>query len=502
MVAETASPASEASPRSAMPILIGGAIYAGIAIWLALRTRVFMDEIWLIEWGRVLLDPTTSYSMYMFADGSSLKIVAWFGPILSELLFRLTGSVAAFRIVNILAMLAVVAAIFHLARSHRLSRGLALLLSAAVLLDPTLAQSVVLGRPDALALLFAIGGMLAADSGGARVLSGRPGWILVAAGYAACVFALSVWISAVLLGPLVAAHWLWNWARLQRRVGATRKVVAAFLVVPLLVALATIDIAHIWAVRQAHAANPIFTAWTSWDMARSIPALLAVSLFLVLPGLVALMLIRPRWVALMLLAGVCLTFASGFYPFRVPYLLMYCTAATALLIAQCRNPQQIDAWRRYLVVAVTVSIALMGLRVWFAGINEVRIAPSDTWLSQLPARSSVADYSWDFYESARQHGVHAVRSYPGDGGEQVLLWLTRFKPDVVVRTVDATGSWVLVDDLDDKLRRAGYCPGDWIDAQGRSVSPDMVPRPVPSPLLWRLGLFRDHGPYALWRPCE
>lgn len=495
------SPASP-SLRSSMPIWLGGALYACVAIWLALRTRVFMDEIWLIEWGRVLLDPTTTYSMYMFADGSSLKIVAWFGPILSELLFRLTGSVSAFRIVNILALLVVAASIFRLARNHRLETGMALLLAAAVLLDPTLTQSVVLGRPDALALMFVVGGMALADIGRAQVLDGRNGWTWVAVGYASCVFALSIWISAVLLGPLVVAHWLGNGTRLHRGVAAPRKTVLSLVVVPLAVALTTIDIAHIWAVRQAHAANPLFTAWSTWDMIRSIPELLAVSLFLVLPGLVALSLIRPRWVALMLFAGMCLTCASGFYPFRVPYLLMYCIAATTLLIGQSRSPLQLEAWRRYLTVAVTVSIALMALRIWFALINEVRIAPQQTWLSDLPAAATVGDYSWDFYESGRHHGLRMVRSYPGDGGDQVHLWLTRFTPDVVVRAVDATGTWVLVDDLDDKLQRAGYCPGEWIDALGRPVSPDMVPRPVPSPLLWRLGLYRDYGPYALWRRCE
>lgn len=501
MTAGTWAPPAPDSPRWSLPIGLGGALYLCVAGWLAWRTRVFIDEIWLIEWGRVLLDPSTTHSMYMFADGTSLRIVAWFGPILSELLFRLSASVVAFRWLSILAMMLVAAAIFRLARNHGLGTGLALLLAAAVLLDPTLAQSVVLGRPDALALFFAIGGLLLADIGGARVLAARPGWTLVAIGYAACAFAPSVWISAVLLGPLLASHWLWNWIRLRRSGAAPGKALAAFLGVPILVVLATIDIAHIWSVRQAHASNPLFTAWTSWDSLRSIPSLLAVSLFLVLPGFVALMLIRPRWVALMLFTGICLIFASGFYPFRIPYLLMYCVAATALLIGQSRSSLQVDAWRRYLVVAVGVAIALMVLRVGFALVNEVRIAPRQTWLSELPAGTAVADYSWDFYESGRSHGLRMVRSYPGDGGDQVLLWLKRFAPDVVIRAIDSTGTWVLVDDLDDKLRGAGYCPGEWIDAQGRSVSPDLVPRPVPSPMLWRLGLFRDHGPYVLWRPC-
>lgn len=487
--------------RTSAAFLTVAALYLCIVIWLALRTRVFMDEIWLIEWGRVFLDPNTPYSMYMFADGSSLKPPSWFGPMLAELLFRLTGSVSAFRILSAVAMLLVAGSIVRLALNRGLSAGIALTLTIVVLLDPTLVQSVVLGRPDALGFVFSIGGLCLADIGVARLLTTRKGWLLTAFGYGACVFSLSIWLSAVLMGPLIVAHWLSSWIRVQRSVGSAGRATGAFLLAPVLVAALTIDFSHLLAVSQAQAENPIFTAWTSWDVIRSIPGQLSVSLLLILPGLAVLPLIRPWWLALALAGGICLIFLSGFYPFRIPHLLMYCAAATALVIARSTTQDQLHAWQRYLRVAAVISALLLALRIAFAFSNEVRLTPGQTWLQTLPAGTGVADYSWDFYEAGRYHGLRPMRSYPGDSGDKVLVWLNDFQPDVVVRAVDANGTFVLVDDLDDKLTSAGYCSTGWFDAQGRAVSANMVPRPVPSALLWRLGLFRDHGPYAIWRRC-
>jgi hypothetical protein len=489
------------SRLAAAGILIGGAGYVAVMAWLAMRSRVFMDEIWTIEYGRVFLEPGVAYSMYMLADGTSLKAAAWLGPVLAESIFRVSGSVSAFRIVNAAAMLVVAAAVYRLARNRGLEARLALLVVVILALDPTLVQSIVLGRADALALALAVGGLALADTGVAGLLAGRRGWLMIAFGYSACVLSVSIWISAALLGPLIFAHWLSSWIRVQRSAAMLGRSICAFMLPPALTAILMIDFVHIWEVGQAHAANPLFTASTTWEAARRIPELLSVSALLVIPGLVALLALRPRWLALTLAVGVAVIFSSGFYPFRIPFLLIYCVASMVLLMAQASAPDRRAAWRLYLVSAAAILTLLLGLRVVFGLNNEVRLDPERAWTRTLPAQTRIADYSWDFYESARHHGLQPMRSFPGDDGAQVLLWLNRFQPDVVVRAVDATGTFVLVEDLDDKLRRAGYCSDVWIDGYGHSVSPDMVPRAPPSPLLWRLGLFRDHGPYAIWRRC-
>lgn len=483
-------------------LVLAGLGYTLALGWLALRTRVYIDEVWLIEWGRILLDPHSDHSMYMFADGSSLQMVVRAGPLLADWLFRTFESVAAFRLLNVVSMLLLALAIRALAHAHGVRPGLAWLLALALLFDPTFAQSVVLGRPDAMALAVAVGGLWLADRSARELTENGAAWATMALGYGLCVFSISIWISAVLVGPLIGAHWLAQAIRQQRMGRSKAKLFAALVLAPLLVLLLTIDLSHAWAVREAHAADPIFPTWTAATELWRVPELVAVSCFLVLPGLLAIPALRPRWLIPVFVLAYVPIVLSGFYTFRIPYLLIYAVAAIALLLARAQSPRALIAWQRLLSVAIGTSLLLLAVRVCFGLINEPRRPASGSFVAGLPGGTRVADFSWDFYESGRLAGQRMMRSYPAMDGVRVRQWLEYAKPELVIRAVNPLGTWVLVDDLDEKLRAAGYCEGAWVDFNGRSWARDRRAPPAPTPLLWRLGMYRDHGPYAIWAPCS
>ena len=496
----SAPPSDTGSPRVWATVVVT-LCYVLLMTWLALRTRVYIDEIWDIEWGRIRLDPLSSFSMYMFADGSSLRLVVDAGPLLADWLFRTFQSVSAFRLVNVAAMLVLVWAVRALAATHGVQPRIAWWLSLLLLIDPTLMQSVSLGRPDALALAACVGGVWLADRGIHRVASGGKGWLLVALGYSLCVASISIWISVALMGPLVLVHWLAGLARLRQAADAGVRLSICFLLAPILTLLLTLDLGHAWDVWRAHSEDPIFPTQSNVRELWRAPELMAVSCFILLPGLLAMPFIRPRWVGAVLLLGLGPILLSGFYTFRIPYLLIYAVAAIVLVVARTADEARLGAWRRLLTTGVLVSAALAIIRLGFSLQNEQRPLPGMTLLKALPPGTKVADFSWDFYETGRPAGLLMMRSYPAMEGSRVQQWLTVARPDVVIRAVESLGTWILVDDLDSKLRDAGYCELGWFDVRGEPWTQARKVRPVPSPLLWRLGLFRDHGPYTVWQPC-
>jgi hypothetical protein len=255
-------------------------------------------------------------------------------------------------------------------------------------------------------------------------------------------------------------------------------------------------------VWRAHAADPIFPTDPKFSELWRAPELMAVSCFILLPGIAAIPFLRPRWVAAAFGAGVIIILISGFYPFRIPYLLMYAVAAIALTMAHAKPGGSQVAWRRLLFAGAMISAVLAFTRFGFSLVNEARPDPQGAFVARLQPQTRVADFSWDFYEAGRLAGMKMMRSYPAIKGEAVDQWLQVARPELVVRAVNPLGTWVMVDDLDSRLRQYGYCEIGWTDFHGKPWTEGRRARPVPSPLLWRLGLFRDHGPYVLWVPCQ
>lgn len=492
---------------SPIPLLwwVAGLVYLLAFLWLAMRSRVYIDQVWIVEYGRRLLDPNFGWSMYMRPDGTSPPPWAWLGPLLAELSFRL-GGLLPFRLLAALAGLVAAFSFARLAQCYGATSGLAVLISGTLLLDPSVVQSIQVGRADSLALAMLLGGLLLATRAADSLHAGKGGWGRLALGYGICAMAPAAWISALLLGPLAALHWAASWRSLARAAGVnytpTRAMVAflcvpalAFLVAVALPVMLSLDIAadsgDPWLVLGLYRDPAYFLGYLSHE--------LSVSAVLMIVGLVALVKLRPRWLAGFLLAGIAMILMSGFYQFRAPYLLPYFAAAAALYAGQLNDPER-RQWTRLMIVASIATTALFGLRVYFSLINEASPA-SAPWFAKLPQDSKIADYSWDFYESARQDGRLVIRSMPLIDDREVEKWLRLSHPDYIVNAIDPEATWILVYHPPTVFAASGYCSLGNFDWGGNPVSGSGRRRP-PTPLLWKLGLYRDHGPYNIHVPCD
>lgn len=483
---------------------VAGAVYLVLMGWLATRTRVYIDEVWIVEYGRRLLGGEVAWSMYMRADGGSPMSWAWLGTMLAEAGFRL-GGLWPFRFLAAVAALVAAFSLARLAQAFGAPCRLAALVASALLIDPALLQSVQLGRPDTLALALLGGGLLLATRAVERLRAGAGGWPRLALGYGLCAVAPAAWGSALLVGPLAALHWVAMWRSLARQApaGYTRaRATVAFLLVPTLVFAAAVVRPALSSLESAGAGDTWLLLGSYRDLGYFLGFLaqeLAVSAALVMAGLVALAKLRPRWLAGLILAGAGVVLVSGFYQFRIPYLMVYLAAAAALYSAQATAAAR-SQWTRLLVLVVAVSGALFAVRLGFARVNEPPPAAAP-FIAALPRAARIADYSWDFYAWARQDGRPVMRSMPLTDDDGVVAWLQRTRPDVVVSAIDPTSTWMLVFRPEVVFAAAGYCVHGEIDWNGDPVSSPVRRRP-PTPLLWKLGLFRDHGPYRVWVPCR
>lgn len=479
------------------------AVYMACMFWLALRTRVFMDQVWIIENGRQLLGPETRNTMFMLADGSSDPPVSWLGPLFAELAFRSTGSLTSFRMVAALAMVVLATCWIQLAQRLGVNRNIAILAGVALLFDGSMTQSAILGRADTLALAVLMAGMALATSGASRISANAPGLLRIGVGYALCALAPGIWTTAALMGPLALLHWSFTAHSLQMHLRAARvQSFMAFVLIPLTVLLVSVGLpymAFLLATRTDFA-NYLLPHGdiSSVDFAIQV---LSPSVVLVIAGFFSLLAWRKRWLALAFSITVAGLFVTGFYPFRVPYLLIYLCAAISLYSVQLGTSIQARAWSRLMTVAAATAMLLMAIRVALAFANEPPPEPAKAWLRETPESLVVADFSWDFYVAARRLDRTTVRSFPRMNDAGMSSWLSVTKPDLVIRPIVPAQSWMLVEELDAVLSAGGYCLLASIDWQGRPVKDGNPVRPIPTPMLWRLGMFRSHGPYALWGRC-
>jgi len=485
-------------------------VYFTSCLWLAARTRVFMDQIWITENGRQLLEPDTDYSVYMYPDGSSDLPVSWIGPLIAEAAFRLTGGMLGFRVIGILAMLALGWCALRLARRYGVPSLPSLLVVVAFLFDGNLLQSVILGRADALALAAIVAGLMLATQGADKLREGRGGLGLVAVGYGLCAVSPGIWTSAVLIGPLVIVHWIVNvratasirnrgWSWWVAFVLTPGVLVTVFLLIPY-----ALVFSHGSAKFSGYllAQNLEIGYGNRMLQILSPSIVLSPSVVLVIAGLLSLSSLNNRFIGAAMALGVIACFVSGFYPFRTPYLLLYLAAACLLFAAQIHSSAHRGALTRLFGLAAITAVGLMVLRILLGIGNEPPPTQSSAWLQALPKDTKIGDFSWDFYESAREARLRPMRAFPRMRPVAVEQWIVSAQPDYVIRAIIPTQTWVMVDDLDQSLTKSGYCHSANINWQGQRVDNGVPTRAIPTPMLWRLGMFRSHGPYALWSLCQ
>jgi hypothetical protein len=171
---------------------------------LARAPNIHQDETQIIDMGRVLLDPATTWSVNLSASGQPLPSVpAWLGSVLQELAFR--WSVPSPLGPRISSMVGAVLAA-TLLRGWLLARGTpglaAFLLAASFYIDPLFIGSYRSGRVDSWSLAVLLGACLLLRSG---IPSPRR---MFAAGTLAATL-LFVWPSVLLLAPLLLLE-LWT----------------------------------------------------------------------------------------------------------------------------------------------------------------------------------------------------------------------------------------------------------------------------------------------------
>lgn len=157
----------------------------------------FMDEVHIVEIGRLALCGGDPYTILMASDGSPAMSIYYAGPCVQEFAFRLLGA-AGPRITSLIGTF--LSAFFFwiwLRKASAFSRGIRLLLSLIALTVPMMFQCVIMGRADniAIACAFAVLALLGSPCESRSVLR------LVTAGFLATL-SVFIWPSSTMFAPL------------------------------------------------------------------------------------------------------------------------------------------------------------------------------------------------------------------------------------------------------------------------------------------------------------
>lgn len=160
----------------------------------------FMDEVHIVEIGRLCLCGGDPYTILMAPDGSPAMSIYYVGPCIQEFAFRILGA-AGPRITSLIG--AFLSAFFFwtwLRKSSAFSRSIPLPLSLIALTVPVMFQCVIMGRADNLAVACAVA--ILALLGSPREERSAPR--LVAAGFLTAL-SVFIWPSALMFAPLYPA---------------------------------------------------------------------------------------------------------------------------------------------------------------------------------------------------------------------------------------------------------------------------------------------------------
>lgn len=195
----------------------------------------FMDEVHIVEIGRLCLCGGDPYTILMAPDGSPAMSIYYVGPCIQEFAFRLLGATGP-RITSLIG--AFLSAIFFytwLRKTTTFSRGIRFLLSLIALTVPMMFQCIIMGRADnlAIACAFAILALLGSPREARSVIR------LVSAGFLTAL-SIFIWPSAMMFAPLYPVFCF----NLQRKREFTVFGLSAILSLPLLL----IPVYPIWEI--------------------------------------------------------------------------------------------------------------------------------------------------------------------------------------------------------------------------------------------------------------
>ncbi|MFZ2097168.1 MAG: hypothetical protein WAV05_11080, partial [Anaerolineales bacterium] len=170
---------------------------------LTISPTVWPDEVDIIDYGRVALQPNTEWSINWQEEDRPRLMLSYLGPILQEWAFQFSGeSLVGPRAISLIGALAAATIAVGWLRSRGTSAFKAGLLGLIFLLDPLFTQSYRGARVDGWAMALGLGACWVLSRTSWRIQNGRTyhGMVLLAG--ALDLLAFFVWPSAVMLFPL------------------------------------------------------------------------------------------------------------------------------------------------------------------------------------------------------------------------------------------------------------------------------------------------------------
>ena len=427
------------------------------AVTIRISPIMWQDESQIVEWGRVLLEPHTGWSMNWTPADKPQPLITGAGAVLHELCFRLSGLSPLGPRLAALAGALIAATLFLVwLRKRATPPWLAVALAATLLVDPIMAQSYKGGRLDGLALSFVFAACLAWRC-----------WRRFGSWAAGCLVAASVfvWPGAFLSAPLVAVEIVESVWLARRRDGwlAASKPVLAFTVglagtAALLGAIAwgiqaslfgsPFDLIH--SMYSAHASKGVYAPGTS--IFTALLTTMRTSPLLWLSALACCWFRPARLFTLAAAVSWAVVLSTLVYPFRVLYL----TPFALVILATALSNGFAARWRRARLVLVILplllgSVATLVLRPAVALAERDGRDPkivfdlASKWIG--PGPHLVYLEAWEFYYPGRQLGWHMYNPFGLDKehGAKILA-----RVDYAIVRAKA------VEDLDSKLRGNGW----------------------------------------------
>ncbi len=158
---------------------------------------VWQDEVQIVDFGRVVLDPGTDWAVtWSTSDQKAVPPISYLGCVAAELAHRVTGGVLGSRLLCIAGGFLLGSLVLALLLQQGAPVLASLLFAALMILDPGLVQDYRAGRLDALAMAFVLGGALCLQRH-ARSHDWR--WLVAGALALAC--APYIWLRAVMALP-------------------------------------------------------------------------------------------------------------------------------------------------------------------------------------------------------------------------------------------------------------------------------------------------------------
>jgi hypothetical protein len=344
---------------------------------LTISPTVWMDEVFTVEFGRMTLEPNTTWSI-MWA-GRPLLLFNYLGSTIQEIAFQLGHqSVMGPRLSSLIGGLLAATALFGYLLARQIPKTISFLLAFILLLEPMFVQSYRGGRVDSWAIAVCLLACWLLRVAINRGQNGKNRTKLVAMAGGLAVTSQFVWISALLLYPLILIEFLdlLKTAKGQRqgRQFVLRQILTislggilagAILIVPILPHLGTLlsNMVTLSTNNQTLRDRSHFLGEIPWIL-NAVFSTYKLSPFLLPVVGLGVVLCRDRRLVLATFFMAALVFVTHVYQFRCIYLLPYFFLLLADPFHPSRRLSNVNI-RRILIGALCVLV------LWGSGLSLV-----------------------------------------------------------------------------------------------------------------------------------